>query len=115
MCALIFSFLSIRARRISSVVIWSLLSFACLLAQRSCWVTASHLAINSGSEGYDENTFIPLLDWPIVAGVVLFLTLLVIAIHRRTSPMKSWDDGYEKVSGSWKKGYEHARKSKGHK
>jgi hypothetical protein len=116
LCAVLFTFLSLRARRISSIVIWLFLSLACLLAQRSCWVIASDLAtIGNGGQGYDEDKFIPVLDWPIVACAVLFITLLVLAFHRRTNPKKNWYDGYGQVSASWKKGYENARKFNGHK
>jgi hypothetical protein len=106
LCAAILTIFSIRARMISSIVIWSFLTFSFLFAQRGCWVIGSELGRigNGGSPKFRWDRFNPVLDWPIVAGAVLFLTLLVLAIYRRSRP-----------SNNWKKGYENARKSTGHK
>lgn len=101
LCAVVFTFFSVRTRKISRIVIWSLLSIACLFAQRSCWVVASGLAtIGNGGRRLDKNDFIPLLDFPIVANGILFITLILIAFNRRRNPKNNWEKGYEKARKS---------------
>jgi hypothetical protein len=102
LCAAILAIFSIRARIISSIVIWSFLSFTFLFAQRGCWVAASDLgtAWGGGPREYRWNRFNPVLDWPIVANLFLLLALLLLAFHRRVSPQHSRKEAHYNVRKS---------------